>query len=134
MIGKTPQRFRKLQIWQRSMDFVSEVYKITDEFPDREKFALTSQIRRAATSIALNIAEGSGASTDREFARFLGIALNSCYEVICAFEIALRLNFCSKTISDKIMQETDELSAMISGFIKTLNASAASSKLQAASS
>ena len=117
------------------MDFVTDVYKATDSFPDREKYGLTNQIRRAALSIALNISEGSASSSDREFARYLGIALSSTYELICAFEIAFRLNILSKTIYQKIMSEADEIAAMITGFMKTLNedGTAASCKLQAAS-
>ncbi len=135
MKGKVPQRFRKLAIWQKSMDFISEVYKITEDFPDREKYGLTSQIRRAVLSIALNISEGSACSSDRDFARYLGIAFSSTYEVICGFEIADRLNMCSKEMCEKMIDCSDEIAAMISGFIKTLNAKehAASCKLPAVS-
>ena len=73
--------------------------------------------------------------SDREFARYLSIALSSTYELICGFEIAFRLNIFSKLIYQKITSEADEIAAMITGFMKTLNKEgfAASCKLQAAS-
>ena len=76
------------------MDFIEQIYKITDKFPKTEMYGLTNQIRRAALSIALNIAEGSGAGSDNEFNRFLNIALRSGYEVMCGIEVAKRLNYC----------------------------------------
>ena len=78
------------------MDFIEEIYKISNKFPLTELYGLTSQLRRAATSIALNIAEGSGTGSDREFNRFLSIALRSNYELMCAMEIGVRLKYCSK--------------------------------------
>ena len=69
------------------MDFIEQVYKITNKFPKTEMYGLTSQIRRVALSIALNIAEGSGAGSDNEFNRFLNIALRSGYEVMCGIEV-----------------------------------------------
>lgn len=64
-------KFRKLTVWQRSIQFVSLIYEITATFPKEEKFGLIDQIRRAAVSISLNIAEGSGAGSDPEFMRFI---------------------------------------------------------------
>lgn len=80
--------FRKLKVWQRGMDFVTEVYKVSASFPQTEQFGLTSQIRRAANSIPLNIAEGAGCGSNPEFQRFLSYALRSDYEVMTALEIA----------------------------------------------
>ena len=88
--------FKKLTVYQRAIDFVVEIYRISKKFPKDELFGLTSQIRRAATSILLNIAEGSGNKSNKEFQRFLEIALRSAYEVITCLEIALRLDYCNK--------------------------------------
>ena len=71
------QKFRKLEVWKKSMDFVEEIYKTTNQFPVNEMYGLTSQLRRAALSIPLNIAEGSGAGSDPEFNRFLNISMRS---------------------------------------------------------
>ena len=84
-------KFRKLNVWQRSIKFVSLIYEITATFPKEEKYGLIDQIRRAAVSISLNIAEGSGAGSDAEFSRFLRMSQRSAYEVIAALEIAINL-------------------------------------------
>jgi four helix bundle protein len=88
-------KFRELKVWQRAMDFAMEVYRLSADFPKAEQFGLTSQIRRATTSIALNIAEGAGSGSDLEFQRFLGYALRSTYEVMAALEIGQRLGYCA---------------------------------------
>ncbi len=102
------------------MNFISDIYRLTESFPDREKYGLTSQIRRAAVSIALNIAEGSACDGDKEFARYLSIAFNSNYEVICGLEIAHRLGMCSKFAANRMIDQSDEIAAMITGFIQQL--------------
>jgi four helix bundle protein len=86
--------FRKLKVYQRAIEFAIEIYKLSKTFPREELYGLTSQIRRAATSISLKIAEGSGNNSEKEFRRFLEIALRSDYEVMTCLEIALRLNYC----------------------------------------
>lgn len=113
-------KFRKLTVWQRSIKFVSLIYKITSAFPQEEKYGLVDQIRRAAVSICLNIAEGSGAGSDAEFIRFLRMAQRSAYEVIAALEIAINLKMADKSVIDGAIAEVDQLSAMLSGLIKSL--------------
>ena len=81
---------------------------------------MTSQIRRAVTSISLNIAEGSGNDSEKEFKRFLEIALRSDYEVMACLEIALKLTYFEKKDFDRLISEADEIAAMISGFSKSL--------------
>src|SRR3989344_6135202 len=90
-------KFRKLNVWQRSIKFVSFIYIITAKFPKEERFGLIDQIRRAAVSICLNIAEGSGSGSDPEFRRFLRISQRSAYEVIAALEIAINLKMTEKS-------------------------------------
>lgn len=102
------------------MEFVTSIYILSSTFPSEEKFGLTSQIRRAVVSIALNIAEGSGSGSDMEFRRFLKMALRSAYEVMAALEIASNLKLAKKDIIEARLQEADELAAMISGLIKKL--------------
>ncbi len=112
--------FRELKIWTRAIAFVVQVYALTRTFPKEEVFGLTSQLRRAATSIALNIAEGSGASSNLEFVRFLEIARRSTYEVMTGLEVAYRLEYCKQEQASRLAEEADEIAAMISGLIKRL--------------
>jgi len=115
-------KFRKLIVWQKAMQFVSHIYAITATYPKHEMFGLIDQLRRAAVSVPLNIAEGSGAGSDKEFIRFLHIAGRSLYEVITAIEIAIQLKFGKKELNEKLINEADELGAMITGLIKRLKA------------
>lgn len=73
--------FRDLQVWQRAMALIRVVYPMADGMPECERYGLTQQLRRAATSVALNIAEGKQRSTRKEYARFIDIALGSLNEV-----------------------------------------------------
>ena len=109
----------KLEIWQRSIDFVSRIYKVTETFPDNEKFGLISQIRRAAISIPSNIAEGAGRNSPKEFIQFLGVAQGSIAELETQLIIARNLNYIDKDY-DEVMQELDGISKMIVGLIKSI--------------
>ncbi len=113
--------FRNLKVYQRAIDFAVEIYKLSKSFPKDELFGLTNQIRRAVTSISLNIAEGSGNKSEKEFQRFLEIALRSAYEVMTSLEIAVRLDYCSKNDFNKLTAEADEIAAMLVGFSKSLS-------------
>ncbi len=112
--------FRNLKIYQRAITYAMEIYKLSKNFPKEELYGLTSQLRRAVISISLNIAEGSGNSTGKEFRRYLEIALRSDYEVGACLEIALRLDYCSLDDFNRLSAEGDEIAAMISGFSKGL--------------
>ncbi|CAM3387977.1 four helix bundle protein [Aequorivita lipolytica] len=85
--------FRKYDVWALSHQLALEVYKITSEFPSSEKFQLTSQMQRAAYSIPSNIAEGCGRDSDKDFNRFLHIALGSAHELEYFFILAKDLSF-----------------------------------------
>ena len=112
--------FEDLQVYQKSLDFVDTVYKITSEFPKEEIYGLVSQFRRASTSIALNIAEGSG-STNREFSRYLRISYNSLKECVVCCTIAFRQGFISEEIFKNLRSQLQEISKMISGLRKYLD-------------
>ena len=73
--------FRELDVWKRAMLIAKQVYVLTEQFPTEEKFGITSQIQRAAVSIASNIAEGAGRGSEKDFVHFLNIALGSAFEV-----------------------------------------------------
>ena len=112
--------YRNLKVWQRTIEFITTVYDLTKSFPAHELYGLTSQIRRAATSIALNITEGATSGYDAEFKRFLSLAIRSANEVATGFEIAKRLRYCSEEQANKQIREADEIAAMLQGLIKSL--------------
>ena len=85
------QDYHQLDIWQRAMEFAVRIYEFSAVLPDAERFGLTTQLRRAAASVPLNIAEGAGCSSNPEFARFLGYAFRSLKEVITGLELCQRL-------------------------------------------
>jgi len=114
-------KFKKLEVWQKAVKFVTEIYNLTSRFPTSERFGLVDQLRRAAISITLNIAEGSGSGSDPEFARFLRIAQRSAFEVIAGLEIAYNLKFINLSELEKIVEECNLISAMLGGLIKKIN-------------
>lgn len=120
--------YRDLKVWQRAMAFTIVVYRDTRDWPADERFGLTSQLRRAASSIPLNIAEGAGNSSGREFARFLEIALRSTYEVMTANEIARGLSYLSDERAEPLLAEADEIAAMTAGLIKAVSSGYKSSR------
>jgi four helix bundle protein len=105
-----------LKIYQRAIVFAVDIYKASRQFPKGEAYGLTGQIRRAVTSIALNIAEGSGNSSGKEFRRYLEISRRSTYEVMSCLEIAVRLDYCNNEEFERLSAEADEIAAMITGF------------------
>ena len=113
-------KYRELKVWQRAMGFTITVYRETQGWPQSERYGLTSQIRRAATSISLNIAEGAGNTSNKEFCRFLEFGLRSSYEVMTAIDIARGLEYFSSERADALLAEADEIAAMIVGLMKSL--------------
>ncbi len=87
-----PFKFEKLEVWQLALDYIDLVYDIAGQLPHSEEYNLKSQIVRAATSVALNIAEGSTGQTDTEQARFLGLAIRSLIETVACQHIISRRN------------------------------------------
>lgn len=108
----------KLKVWQRSITLVTEIYKLTEKFPDSELYGLINQMRRAAVSIASNIAEGAGRSGKKEFRRFLSMSQGSVAELETQLIIAENLGYCSD-IKD-LLNELDEISKMIFGLMTSL--------------
>jgi len=87
---------KKLDVWNKSIELVREVYLLTENFPKSEIYGLTSQLRRAAISVPSNIAEGASRNSARDRRRFYEIARSSLSEVDTQIEIALQLHFCTK--------------------------------------
>ncbi len=96
-----PFKFEKLIVWQKALDLSDEVNKLTKTFPKDELFIITSQIKRAADSVALNIAEGSTGQTNPEFSRFLSYSLRSTIEVVGCIFIAKKEVLSTTLISIK---------------------------------
>ena len=88
--------FRQLLVWQRGMELVVEAYRLTGRLPSAERFGLVDQVRRAASSVTANIAEGSGRDHRAEYLRFLSIARGSLAELDNHLELALRLGYLSR--------------------------------------
>lgn len=113
------KNYEDLKVWQKAMGFVEVVYRATSQFPEDERFGLTSQLRRAAVSIPSNIAEGAGRSSDKEFIRFLYIARGSVSEVKTQLLIATRLGFITDE-SGELLNQLDEISRMLNGLRNNL--------------
>lgn len=113
--------FRDLIVWQRSLQFVKSVYEDTKEFPKEEIFGLKMQIRRCATSVPSNIAEGYGRQHTSEYVRFLQIARGSLFELITQLELALNLGYMQDITS--LQNECDEIAKMLNSLIRKLSES-----------
>ncbi len=112
--------FEKLEIWQLSVELVDKIYKISDEFPEDEKFGLISQLRRAAISVSLNIAEGRASDSDPEFRRFLGISLRSLVEIIACIKLCEKLKIVNQITVSYICESCDKIEAKIRKLRNTL--------------
>jgi four helix bundle protein len=112
--------FRELLVWQKAVAFVVRIYEITQKFPDSERFNLISQMQRAATSIASNIAEGAGRNSNALFKQFLTIALGSCYETETQLIISNKLRYSSDEDCNQLTKDITEIQKMIFGLINTL--------------
>ena len=112
--------YEKLEVWQKSMDFVKNIYTVTLEFPNEEKFGIVSQIRRAAVSIPSNIAEGSGRGTKPSFCNFIYIARGSAYEVETLLTVSYSLGFFIKELFLQKKGELQEIIRMLNGLINSL--------------
>ena len=100
-----------MDVWKRSMDLVELIYKISAAFPNEERYGLTSQIRRAAVSVPSNIAEGAARRSDKEFIRFICIAMGSLSEIETQYQLAIRLEF---------IKETPDINALLKSVAKLL--------------
>ena len=114
------ESFRNLAVWQRAIQLTLEVYKLTSSFPDSERFGLTNQLRRAAVSVASNIAEGYGRSTKGENVQFLGYARGSNSEVETQIVIAKALGFGSKQMLRTTEELCSEVGRMLGAMMKSL--------------
>ncbi len=113
--------FKELKVWQKGIELVAMVYKITASIPDEEKYGLRAQMRRAAVSIPSNIAEGHLRKTAKDFRQFLSIARGSCAELETQIIIAHKLGFVQDGDFNKLSPKVEELSKMLSSFYSKIN-------------
>ena len=114
--------FEKLGIWQRSLDLIDEIYGIIKSIPRDDHLGLGGQIGRAALSISLNIAEGKGSGSDREFRRFLIMSRRSVFELVAALKVGLRLGMLKDSDCKCALDRCDEVGAKINKLISKLGA------------
>ena len=113
-------RFKDLEIWRLSRIFCSLIYKATEDFPEKEKFGITNQMRRASVSIPSNIAEGASRKSNKDFSRFLEIAIGSAYELETQLLISNDLGFLEQENAEILLIELNRIVQMTSKFITTL--------------
>jgi four helix bundle protein len=119
-VAETVRHYRELVAWQRAMDLVEMVYRITAQFPTSELYGLTNQLRRAAVSIPSNMAEGQGRGSTQEFVRFLRIANGSLQEVETQALIAQRLAYMDDAAVTSIIDLAAETGRITAGLIRAL--------------
>ena len=111
---------RKLDVWKRSMEFVRDIYQVTEAFPKAELYGLTSQMRRAAVSIPSNLAEGAARKGNKDFTQYLNIAQGSISELDTQIELASMLNHIDPKIYDDLMEKLSTISKMLFGLSRSL--------------
>ena len=112
--------FKDLLVWQKSMDLIEQIYRLTQGFPKQETYGLSSQVQRAAVSVAANIAEGNGRDSTREYIHHLAFSLGSLAEVETYLEIALRLGYAKANVVSALEAKADEIGRMLRGLQKSL--------------
>jgi four helix bundle protein len=115
------RNFRSLKTWQKAHEMALCIYKATRSFPKEELYGLVSQLRRAASSVPANIAEGCGCNGNREFARFVGIALRSASETEYHLLLAQDLGYLDIETYQALNNQVTEVKRMLTGLIEKLN-------------
>ena len=114
------QHFKDLVAWKKAIDLVAEVYRVTDNFPRREVYSLTDQMRRAAVSVPSNIAEGQAHHSHREFLRFLQHSAGSLAELETQLVIAERLGYGESRSIESVLQKVHEVGRIVGGLMASL--------------
>jgi len=112
--------FEKLDVWNEAIAFADMIYKVTQAFPNDERFGLTSRIRRAAVSVSSNIAKGRSRISRLEYAHFIEIATGSLFEIVSQSFIARRQSFLSESDFSRIYALCEKQSRMLSGLRRSL--------------
>ncbi len=109
--------FRDLIAWQLAQALTVDIYRATDGFPPSERFGLTSQIRRAAVSVASNLAEGAGRNTPGELRRYASIARGSVHELTCQTMLARDLGFLSNETTEQLLAKEGRIARLLTGLM-----------------
>ncbi|HOP19266.1 MAG TPA: four helix bundle protein [Parvularculaceae bacterium] len=117
---------KELRVWQLAMQLAKDVYKLTEQFPKKEEFRMTSQIVRAAVSIPANIAEGNARGTRRDYANFVSIARGSAAELETLLLLAKDIGLASEEAFHTVLEQTGEIGRMLNGLRRSLSPSNAS--------
>lgn len=115
---KNYMKHRDLEVWNKAINMVTEIYKVTNTFPSHELYALTNQMRRAAISVPSNISEGCARFSDKETLKFISIAIGSIAELQTQFVIAKNLNYIED--EKKYTEQLEEIKRMLLGITKYL--------------
>jgi four helix bundle protein len=113
--------YKDLIAWQNAITMTTELYRATSSFPQQEVYGLTSQLRRAAVSVASNIAEGQGRNTPGEFKQFLGHARGSLLEIETQLLIARNLHYIEKVKADNLMACCGEVFRLVNGLLASID-------------
>ena len=117
-----PYKFEQLDVWKLSLEYIDSIYLLAEKLPKSEEYNLKSQIVRAATSISLNIAEGSTGQSDAEQARFLGMAIRSLVETVACHHIIQRRNYIQEeNLLKKVYEDSQILARKLQAFRKSLS-------------
>lgn len=114
------QSYRDLEVWKKSIDWAGAIYRASNNWPQAERFGLTAQVRRAAVSVASNLAEGAARQSTREFLHFLGIAKGSLAEAETQLILAGRLDYLAADTLAELQARSVEIGKMLSGLTKSL--------------
>ena len=109
------RNYKNYEVYQMSMELVGEIYQVTKHFPDDEKYGLTAQLRRAAVSIPSNIAEGASRNREKDFARYIEIALGSSFEVDTQISLALQFNYINTSNFNPLFEKLQSVQRQLNG-------------------
>jgi len=112
--------FRELKVWQLGIDLVEHIYRLSSSISSSEKYGLTSQLRRAATSVPANIAEGHSRGSTKDYVRFLSISVGSLAEVETFSELVIRWSYCEETVTEELLPLIGEERRMLRGLQRSL--------------
>ncbi|MCX6199473.1 MAG: four helix bundle protein [Bacteroidetes bacterium] len=113
--------FKNLEVWKKSRKYVAAIYSVSAKFPSEERFGVIAQIRSAVISISLNISEGSGRGTNKDFSRFLDMSYGSALEVENLLYLSFDLKFITEDEQNKLVEQVNEIQKMINGLQDSLN-------------
>lgn len=114
------KNFKQLRVWQTGMEFTKLLYKFTEQLPQHEKSGLTSQINRAAVSIPTNIAEGSSRKSQKDYFRFLEIALGSAFELESLLLVVISIEYATESLSKDLLELISSEQKMLMTFMEVL--------------